>query len=419
MVEEQQLTPDTQTYPLQKKYQTVDFLRTIPHLRLRTPANSLLLRARNEYLFGLTQYFHEREGNPIFQVQPPLITSSDCEGAGEVFTVAPRDADPQAAKGTSDHFFREQKYLTVSSQLHLEAYAAELGSVWALSPTFRAERSDTPRHLSEFSMLEVEVGFVEDLEEIMSLVEDLLRYLVEVTQSTIRDELLALRRKSAWEQNATRAPDLEARWKDLSRSNPWPRISYSEAMRLLTDGQHQRIVTFKYSPSWSTGLQLEHEKYLVETVGQGTPVFVTDYPKRLKPFYMLPSSTTVSTTDPDRSTVACFDLLLPELCEVVGGSLREHRLANLVQNMREHNLLKHKPTADVRSDSEQQQQQYPYLLPNEDLGSMQWYADLRRYGSSPHGGFGLGFDRLLCFFLGVTSVRDMVPFPRYFGKADC
>lgn len=418
-IRQRQLTRNEQNFPLQKKYQTSEFLRTIPHLRLRTPLNALLARFRSECLFGLAQYFRDHKNGAIVQVQPPVITSSDCEGAGEVFTISPRDQDAGAPKAQTELFFREPKYLTVSTQLHLEAYAAELGSVWTLSPTFRAEKSDTPRHLSEFYMLEVEINFVEKLEELMSFTEDLLRHMVDLTQSTVGDELLYLRKAAEANGETEQSLDLQSRWKDLSRKSPWPRVSYTEAMQLLLDASSEHLVSFKYKPSWTTGLQLEHEKYLVESIGQGAPVFITDYPEAIKPFYMSPSSSTTNNlpTDPTRSTVACFDLLLPEVCEVVGGSLREHRLEHLIQNMREHNLLRARSTPTSPTDSSGEA--YPYLHPNEDLGALKWYADLRRYGSSPHGGFGLGFDRLLCFLTGVSNVRDMVPFPRYFGRADC
>lgn len=400
-----------QTYPIQKKYHTPDFLRTIPHLRLRTPFNSLLARLRSECIYQTTQVFHSHNEYSFTQVQPPLITSSDCEGAGEVFKVAPRDTP---AKGEPEEFFRTPKYLTVSSQLHLEAYAAELGNVWALSPTFRAEKSDTPRHLSEFYMLEAELNFVENLNTLTGFVESFIREVTERLYNTpVAHELLSAKRTG--ESGATIVDSgLSDRWTGLMGAATWPRITYTEAINILQKAVNAKNVQFEFPPSWPAGIQLEHEKYLVSAVGNGAPIFITDYPRAVKPFYMPPSATQI-TDDPTKQTVACFDLIMPEICEVVGGSLREHRLKPLIQNMREHKLLRTR--AEDASTSEEAD--YPYLKPEEDLAALRWYADLRRWGSAPHGGFGLGFDRFLGYLAGVSSIRDVVPFPRYFGRADC
>jgi asparaginyl-tRNA synthetase len=210
----------------------------------------------------------------------------------------------------------------------------------------------------------------------------------------------------------------------------WPSVTYTQAVELLEEAVSSNIATFSFPPSWSAGLQLEHEKFIVDSVGNGRPVFVTDYPKEVKPFYMSPSASKAAN---GRETVACFDLLMPEISEVAGGSLREHRLPSLVQNMREHDLIKARcfPTSATSSSASYPSESdpaatpsdssssYPYLEPHEDLGALRWYADLRRWGSAPHGGFGLGFDRFLGYLTGVASIRDVVPFPRYFGKADC
>ncbi|KAL1967574.1 hypothetical protein VTN77DRAFT_3089 [Rasamsonia byssochlamydoides] len=411
---------DPETYPIQKKYHSPDFLRQIPHLRLRTPFNSLLSRFRSECIYQLGQVFRSHPSGPFVQVQPPLITSSDCEGAGETFTVIPQSLSKTSGPET-EHFFRSPKYLTVSSQLHLEAYAAELGKVWTLSPTFRAEKSDTPRHLSEFYMLEVEVNFMDDLDSLTDLVEYLIRDLTRRLYHTpVGQEVLSAKRTGESGQEDGTDAGLGQRWTGLMDGPRWPRITYTRAIELLEDAVANRAASFNFKPSWSEGLQLEHEKYIVDNIFNGTPVFVTDYPKSVKPFYMAPSQVSGDDSDisPDKTTVACFDLLLPVISEVVGGSLREHRLPNLIQNMREHGLIKKKSVSE-ESPADEAEPSYPYLQPNEDLGHLRWYADLRRWGSAPHGGFGLGFDRLIGYLAGVGSIRDVVPFPRYFGRADC
>ncbi|KAI1917433.1 asparaginyl-tRNA synthetase [Ophidiomyces ophidiicola] len=400
-----------QTYPIQKKYHTPDFLRTIPHLRLRTPFNSLLSRFRSESIYQVTNIFHSHPDNRFVQVQPPLITSSDCEGAGEVFKLSPSEA---ASQDQSGEFFRSRKYLTVSSQLHLEAYAAELGNVWALSPTFRAEKSDTPRHLSEFYMLEAELNFIDTLDELTGFIESMIRTLTEKLYNTpVANELLSAKRTGESGQDVVNS-GLAERWTGLMNAKAWPRITYTDAIDLLRSAVESQRIEFDFPPSWPAGIQLEHEKYLVSAVGNGAPIFITDYPKSVKPFYMASSATIPSS--PEKQTVACFDLIMPEVCEVVGGSLREHRLEALVQNMREHGLLKRRLEEDLINANDAV---YPYLNSDEDLGSLRWYADLRRWGSAPHGGFGLGFDRFLGYLSGVSSIRDIVPFPRYFGRADC
>lgn len=379
------------------------------------------------------------------QVQPPLITSSDCEGAGETFTVVPREAMGSTSADEGEHFFRTPKYLTVSSQLHLEAYAAELGNVWALTPVFRAEKSDTPRHLSEFYMLEAEVNFMYSLDALTDLVECSMRDLVRRLYDTpVGQEILMAKRTG--ESGQETKPDeasagLEQRWLDLMNGPRWRRITYTQAIEALQNAVTNEGVKFEYPPTWSEGLQLEHEKYIVDVICDRKPVFVTDYPKRVKPFYMPPSQDTSAAsmgTDDGRETVACFDLLLPEVSEVAGGSLREHRLPNLIQNMRDCGLIKSRlsgtntnpsstsaespkeaESATTATAAAETEPLYPHLRPDEDLGPLRWYADLRRWGSAPHGGFGLGFDRFLGYLAGVSSVRDVVAFPRYFGRADC
>ncbi|EKV06913.1 Asparaginyl-tRNA synthetase Slm5, putative [Penicillium digitatum PHI26] len=409
---------DPETFPIQKKYHSPDFLRQIPHLRIRTPFNSLLSRFRSECMFQLGNVFHSHPDGAFTQVQPPLITSSDCEGAGETFTLVPRGA--ASPRTENEHFFRAPKYLTVSSQLHLEAYAAELGNVWTLTPVFRAEKSDTPRHLSEFYMLEAEVNFMSDLDSLTGLVEHLLRDLTRRLYNTpVGQEILSAKRSGepGQESSAEETGSLRQRWVDLMDGPKWHRVTYTQAMEMLQRAVTEDGASFEHPPTWNGGLQLEHEKYIVEVLHQGRPVFVTDYPKTVKPFYMAPSQVANDSNTPGE-TVACFDLLLPEVSEVAGGSLREHRLPDLIKNMREHGLIKPRqiPESDDPASGESL---YPHLTPDEDLSHLQWYADLRRWGSAPHGGFGLGFDRFLGYLTGVSSVRDIVSFPRYFGRADC
>lgn len=295
-----------------------------------------------------------------------------------------------------EHFFRTPKYLTVSAQLHLEALALAVDKVWTLSPTFRAEKSDTARHLSEFYMLEAELCFTEHLDDVMSVVE---RMLMEVAQeldtSRLGAELLKTREASAKNdeerENAVNSAILRQRWAGMKTAD-WPRITYKEAIGLLQRAKSEGKVNFTYNPSYEEGLQAEHERYIATTVGEGwRPVFVTDYPRAQKPFYMSPSIQTKDSKGAE-DTVACFDLLVPELCELAGGSMREHRSRELLDAMN---------TKGVAG------------------GNLEWYQDLRKYGSVPHGGFGLGFDRLLCYLSGVGNVRDVVAFPRWHGRCDC
>ena len=415
-----------QTYPLQKKYHTPEYLRTIPHLRPRTTFNALLLHLRSESICSISKFF---EAQGFVQTHPPIITSSDCEGAGEVFTVSTNPAEVNSSTLSPDNanttpFFHDPKYLTVSSQLHLEALAQSLTRVWTLSPTFRAERSDTARHLSEFYMLEAELAFTNSLSDITNLLESLLRNLAfNLSFSPIGSDLLSCQR---YDDTGSPLPIsqtsslLSARWAGLM-APAWPRVSYSEAINLLKASTE----TFVFPPTYGSGLQAEHERYIAENVGKGSPVFVTDYPAAIKPFYMAPSTQSpspfpspstfpLSTSTPTATaaTVANFDLLLPSVLEVAGGSLREHRYDALVASMRAHGLAKRRVVGpdgvhDTRSHSE------------DDLGSLQWYADLRKWGSVPHGGFGLGFDRLLGYLAGVPNVREVVTFPRWAGRCDC
>ena len=403
-----------QRYPIQKKFHSAEFLRSIPHLRLRTPSNALLARIRSDCDLFISQFLHERD---FVRLQPPIITSSDCEGAGDVFTVSSHTTAPHLSGLDEEPFFREPKFLTVSSQLHLEAFVHEHPKVWTLSPTFRAERSDTPRHVSEFWMLEVEVR-TESLPDVMDIVEDMIRSLVSNLQkSKLLEQLLSIKQRGEPGDNGnfpSTSDLILERWDGLTQRR-WPRITYNEAMDLLHKAVLANEFFFHHKPSWGAGLQLEHEKFIAAEVGYGSPVFVTHYPQSIKPFYMLPSkvcNTEVSGTD-GRDTAACFDLLLPESCEVVGGSLREHRLHDLIQSM-------HKDGLKVSTERERfQGDGQPGVSSSTKAGSLEWYVDLRRYGSIPHGGFGLGFDRLLGYLAGMRNIKDVIPWPRYHGRCDC
>ncbi len=347
------------------------------------------------------------------RVQPPIITSSDCEGAGEVFLVSEKaqgqdkDANPSGNQD-QDHFFRDPKFLTVSSQLHLEAFVHEHQKVWTLSPTFRAEKSDTPRHSSEFWMLEAELR-TDKLEAVMDVVENMITNLVKNLQhSNFVQELSDVAPKTDLCDIDHRqwTDQLRERWNGLLRA-PYPRITYSEAIEILEEAVKTKEAVFQYEPDWMEGLHLEHERYIAACVGQGSPVFVTDYPAEIKPFYMLPSVT----KDHAPTTAASFDLLLPDGTEVAGGSLREHRLEKLEQAMRTRGMSG-SPSV-FESDGGD-----PQKLPIHNGGQLDWYLDLRRYGSVPHGGFGLGFDRLIGYLAGVSNIRDVVAWPRYYGRCD-
>jgi asparaginyl-tRNA synthetase len=376
---------------MQKKYHTQEFLRTTPHLRTRVPFNTTLLRLRSDCIAEITSFLaHEC----FTQTHTPIITSSDCEGAGEVFHVA-TSYKGQTNEKDDGSFFRAPKYLTVSSQLHLEALAQSVGNVWTLSPTFRAEKSDTKRHLSEFYMLELEMSFVEDMSSIMDMVQRLVQRITEpLLSSRVGKEILSSKARDGHDDPDALTPEqIKHRWCRIL-AGPWPRITYTEAIETLISCG----VQFKTAPEWGIGLGIEHEQYLAGIFD--SPVFVTHYPKTIKPFYMLQSTKSVTKGD----TVDCFDLLLPQAGELVGGSMREHRIANLINSMQSTGMI---PAGSVES------------LNAEQLGALKWYVDLRRWGSVPHGGFGLGFDRLLGYLAGVPNIRDINTFPRWVGRCEC
>lgn len=390
---------DANSSPIQAKYQTAEYLRTIPHLRPRIPTNALLLRLRSQVIATLTRFFGD-EG--FVQTHTPIITSSDCEGAGEVFTISPKASIGSGQSSRSkegapgEHFFRTPKYLTVSSQLHLEALAQAVSKVWTLSPTFRAEKNDTSRHLSEFYMLEAELCFVDDMASVMDLVERMLRAVAQDMKASKLGQELHATKHWIHEDDAQAADHgkdgqlLQKRWEGMA-STGWPRITYHHAIERLKMAVHNEDAMFENAPTFENGLHAEHERYLAHQVGNGKPVFVTDYPIAQKPFYM-PTSTSTSNSNGTSSTVACFDLLVPEVCELVGGSLREYRSKELLTSMQDKGVVGN---------------------------NLEWYQDLRKYGGVPHGGFGLGFDRLLCYLSGVGNIRDIVAFPRWYGRCEC
>ncbi|SCV74271.1 BQ2448_6703 [Microbotryum intermedium] len=400
------------TYPIPNTKQGVPLpiLRKNAHLRPRTPSMAAMLRSvflrsralvvpktpclRVELMQTLRESFGQ--GQDFVRVEPPLITSSDCEGAGEVFRVesglpppAPPLPPPASSSSSSSSFpsttsissasppidppVRPSRYLTVSSQLHLEALASSLARVWTLSPTFRAEESDTSRHLQEFYMLEAELGFLpararDANQVVMNAVEDLVRHLV--TTAVSLKEL---------EPFVTLRPTLLDELDLLIPANKrYARVTYTEAVQALQHQEDSFPGTFNFEPAWGKGLQTEHERWLAETCVRG-PLFVTDYPKGIKPFYML------SNDEPSKETVACFDLLVPRLGELVGGSLREHRARRMEQALDEHGLNK---------------------------DAYGWYLDLRRFGTTRHGGFGLGWERLIAIVTGQENVRECIAFPR-------
>ena len=356
-------------YPLQKKRHGVEYLRTISHLRPRTNLFLAVNRVRSAAAFAIHQFFHDRG---FAYVHTPIITGSDCEGAGEMFTVTTLDlADvPKTEQGAVDFredFFEKNTSLTVSGQLEAECMAMALGKVYTFGPTFRAEKSYTQRHAAEFWMIEPEFAFA-DLQDDMDLARDMIKFVIRRVMDECADDL-------AFFQRFVDA-ELLNRLRHVVDSD-FGCISYTEAVEILEKQNEQ----FTFPVSWGMDLQTEHEKYLTDVVFQ-KPVFVPDYPKEIKSFYMR--------LNDDGKTVAAMDLLVPGIGEIIGGSQREERLECLEQRMQELGLS---------------EEQY------------QWYLDLRRYGSVKHAGFGLGFERLVMYVTGVSNIRDVLPFPRTTGHA--
>ena len=360
----------TPEYPLQKKRHSPEFLRTIAHLRPRANLYNAVFRVRSECAFAIHKFFNERG---FVYAHTPIITTSDCEGAGEMFRVTTLDMDnlPRTEDGAVDFsqdFFGKKTGLTVSGQLQAECFAMAFGNVYTFGPTFRAERSNTQRHAAEFWMMEPEMAFA-DLTDDMNIAEDMIKYIVRHVMETCRQELEFF--------NLRVDPTLMERLNNLISSD-FARVSYTEAIRLLEESGAQ----FDYPVSWGIDMQTEHERYLTEKIF-GKPVFVTDYPKEIKAFYMR--------LNDDDKTVAAMDMLVPGVGELIGGSQREERLDYLLRAME-------------RCD-----------LKEEDY---KWYLDLRRYGGAKHAGFGLGFERLVMYITGVSNIRDVEAFPRTTGSAE-
>ena len=359
----------TSDYPLQKKRHSVEFLREIAHLRPRTNLISATMRVRSEAAFALHSFFNS---NGFVYVHTPLITASDCEGAGEMFRVTTLDMDnvPKSPDGKVDYgkdFFGKSANLTVSGQLNAEAYAMAFGKVYTFGPTFRAEKSNTLRHAAEFWMIEPEIAFA-DLSDDMTLAENMLKYVINHILAVCPDEIEFF--------NNFVDNGLKERLTKLVNSK-FERMTYTKAIELLAPYNDQ----FEFPVSWGCDIATEHEKYLTEKI-VGGPVFVTDYPKEIKSFYMR--------LNDDGKTVAATDMLVPGVGELIGGSQREERLDVLLNRMSE-----------------------LHLNPED----YWWYLELRKYGGTKHAGFGLGFERLVMYLTGVSNIRDVLPFPRTVGNA--
>jgi asparaginyl-tRNA synthetase len=358
-----------ESYPLQKKGHTPEFLREIAHLRPRSNLFGCVFRVRSRLAFAVHQFFQDRG---FVYVHTPIITGSDCEGAGELFRVSTIDIkNPPRRNGEIDYaqdFFARQTYLTVSGQLEAEAFACALTKVYTFGPTFRAENSNTSRHASEFWMIEPEMAFC-DLTGNMDLAEELVKHLIGDARKQCPEEL-----------------DLFAKFVDKELfarldfviERPFQRITYTDAVELLKKSGEK----FEFPIDYGLNLQSEHERWLTEKHFT-CPVTVFNFPKEIKPFYMR--------SNDDGRTVAAIDLLVPGIGEIVGGSQREERLEMLEDNMRRHNM---------------------------DPADYKWYLDLRRYGTVPHSGFGLGFERILMFITGISNIRDVIPFARTPGSAE-
>ncbi len=356
-------------YPLQPKRHTPEYLRTIAHLRPRSNLFTAVFRVRSEASYAIHNFFHERG---FMYVHTPIITSSDAEGAGEMFHVTTLDVNdpPRTDEGNVDYtkdFFGKSTFLSVSGQLNVEAFVQAYSKVYTFGPTFRAEHSNTARHAAEFWMIEPEVAFA-DLADIMQLGEEMLKYVLSYVMEKCPAEMAFF--------NQFVDKDLKARLENVVNS-PFRRMTYTEAVEILEKSGKD----FKYPVGWGLELQTEHEKYLTEEVVKG-PIFVTDYPKDFKSFYMR--------LNDDGKTVAAVDCLVPGIGEIIGGSQREERLDYLLRMMEEKEIL---------------------------AEDYEWYLDLRRYGTTKHAGYGLGFERLIMYLTGVSNIRDVLPFPRTTGQA--
>ncbi|MES2873036.1 MAG: asparagine--tRNA ligase [Bacteroidota bacterium] len=377
---------DAEKFPLQPKKHSLEFLREIAHLRFRTNTFNAVFKVRHTLAYGVHKFFNDKG---FLCMHTPIITASDAEGAGEMFRVSTLDLDniPRNEDGTVNYkedFFGKPTNLTVSAQLEGELAALAFGEIYTFGPTFRAENSNTTRHLAEFWMIEPEMAFY-DLSDNMDLAEELLKYLIKYAIDNCSDELEFLKARLLEEekqkpQNERSDMDLLAKL-NFCLDNEFERLTYTEAISILRNSKPNQKKQFKYLiDGWGSDLQSEHERYLVEKHFK-KPVILTDYPAEIKSFYM-------RLNEPDaegRTTVRAMDILFPGIGEIVGGSQREERLDKLEGRM-----------ADLNIPAEE----------------MSWYLDTRRFGSAPHAGFGLGFERLVLFVTGMTNIRDVIPFPR-------
>ena len=358
---------DPMRFPLQKKDTSFEYLRSVAHMRLRTNTFGAILRIRNQMAFAIHQYFHDKG---FVYLHTPLITASDAEGAGQMFQVTTLDLEnvPRNKKGGIDFskdFFGKQTSLTVSGQLEGELGATALGEIYTFGPTFRAENSNTPRHLAEFWMIEPEMAFY-DIEDNMDLAEDFIKHLVAYALEHCYDDVKFL--------NDRYDPELIDRLKGVIDTE-FVRLEYTEGIKILEQAVADGV-QFEYPVSWGVDLQSEHERYLVEK-HFGRPVILTGYPKDIKAFYMKQNE--------DGRTVRAMDVLFPKIGEIIGGSEREASLEKLEHRIDELKMSRR---------------------------NLEWYIDTRRFGSCPHSGFGLGFERLLLFVTGMSNIRDVIPFPR-------
>ena len=378
---------DAEKFPLQPKKHSLEFLREIAHLRFRTNTFGAVFRVRHALAFAVHQFFNEKG---FIYLHTPVITASDAEGAGEMFkvTTLPFDKTPRNEDGSvnfKEDFFGRATNLTVSGQLEGELGAMAFSEIYTFGPTFRAENSNTPRHLAEFWMIEPEMAFC-DLEDNMNLAETFIKYLIGYAMKNNREDLEFLSQRLAEEEK--QKPQTERSEMGLIEklefvvNNDFQRITYTEAIDILLDSPAYKKKKFKYDVKWGIDMQSEHERYLVEKHFK-KPVIVTNYPKDIKAFYMRQND--------DGKTVAAMDILAPGIGEIVGGSQREERQGKLEERMREMNIP---------------------------IEEMWWYLDTRRFGTVPHAGFGLGFERMVLFVTGMTNIRDVIAFPRTPGSAE-
>lgn len=376
---------DAEKYPLQPKKHSLEFLREIAHLRFRTNTFGAVFRVRHSLAFAIHKFFNEKG---FVYLHTPIITASDAEGAGEMFrvTTIPFDKIPRKENGEvdfSEDFFGKSTNLTVSGQLEGELGAMAFSEIYTFGPTFRAENSNTTRHLAEFWMIEPEMAFY-DIEDNMNLAEEFIQYLIKYAMEHNADDLTFLDQRLADEEK--QKPQAERSEMGLLEKlrfvvdNKFERITYTEAINILLDSAAYKKKKFKYDVSWGIDMQSEHERYLVEKHFK-KPVIVTGYPAAIKAFYMRLNDG----CEPGKETVAAMDILAPGIGEIVGGSQREERLEKLEARMKSMNVP---------------------------VEEMSWYLDTRRFGTVPHAGFGLGFERMVQFVTGMTNIRDVIPFAR-------